>query len=97
MLRQRLEEAQSLLERAEEAVQEESYGSDRWRDHHRSTLDRLSQLCEIMDDPTVPNGSVIQLAAPKVPSRLIQATRDVRSLNQEMEHLLANARALMKE
>lgn len=73
MLRQRLEEAERFLGSAEAAVDEGYWGSDRWRDHHRSAVARLSQLVAIMDDPDVPNGSVIQLAAPKMPSRIAQS------------------------
>lgn len=64
-LRQRLDEASDLLQRAEQAVSDGYYGSDRWMEHHKSTVDRLSQLCAIMDDPMVPLGSVIQLSPPK--------------------------------
>ena len=70
MLRKRLEEAKGLLVKAETAVAEKYSGSGRWLDHQRVTVDRLTQLCTILDDPAVPNGAVIQLAAPKVPSRL---------------------------
>jgi hypothetical protein len=73
LLRQRLEEARGLMEKAAAAAGEGYSGSDRWLDHHRSTVDRLSQLCAIMDDPSVPDGAVIQLATPKMPSRIEQA------------------------
>ncbi len=69
-LRRRLDEAKSLMEKAEAASGEGYWGSDRWLDHHRATVERLSQLCAIMDDPTVPNGAATQLATPKMPSRL---------------------------
>lgn len=64
-LRLQLEEARGLLQRAEEATQEGYYGSDRWLEHHTSTVERLSQLCSIVDDPKVPIGAVIQLSPPK--------------------------------
>lgn len=63
-LRQRLAEALRLLEIAEEAVQDGYAGSDRWLVHHKSAVERYSQLCSIMDDPEVPHGSIIQLAPP---------------------------------
>ncbi|MEL2319292.1 integrase, partial [Klebsiella pneumoniae] len=74
MLRRRLAEVQSLMEKANVAVSDGYSGSDCWLEHHRSTADRLSQLCTIMDDPAVPNGAVIQLALQKMPSRIEQAT-----------------------
>lgn len=64
LLRRRLDEAKGLMERAQAATSEGYSGSDRWLDHHRTTVDRLAQLCSIMDDPRVPDGAVIQLAAP---------------------------------
>jgi len=68
-LRQRLEEARSLMKQADQAVQDDYSGSDRWLEHHRITVERLDQLCSIMDDPSVPNGSLIQLDSPqKAPS-----------------------------
>jgi hypothetical protein len=64
-LRQQLEEARGLLQRAEEATKDGYYGSDRWLEHHTSIVERLSQLCSIIDDPKVPIGAVIQLSPPK--------------------------------
>lgn len=63
-LRQSLEEARSLLGKAEDAVGEGYAGGDRWVEHHKSAVDRLSQLCSIMDDQSVPLGSIVQLAPP---------------------------------
>lgn len=67
-LRQTLGEARDLKARAEQAVSEEYAGSHRWLEHHMATVDRLSQLCSIMDDPNVPIGAVIQLSPPRVSS-----------------------------
>jgi hypothetical protein len=75
-LRQRLEEARALLVRAEEAVREGYAGSDRWLDHHKTTVDRLSQLCSIMDNPKVPNGSVIQLSPPRSTPQFESQSKD---------------------
>lgn len=61
-VRQRLEDAKQLLSRAEEAVTQGYYGADRWMEHHQKTVERLIQLTEIFDNPTVEIGAVIQLA-----------------------------------
>lgn len=74
-LRQQLEEARGLLQRAEEATKDGYYGSDRWLEHHKSTVDRLTQLCSIIDDPKVPTGSVIQLSPPKSATKQIKMQR----------------------
>lgn len=98
LLRQRLDEAKSLMDKAQAATAEGYSGSDRWLDHHQSTVDRLVQLCSIMDDPAVPNGAVIQLAAPKMPSRLDQVTElDKFQPEDEQAHLLAGVKALLGE
>lgn len=76
MLRKRLDEATKLLAKAEAAVRDGYAGSDRWLNHHRVTVDRLTQLCSIIDDPAVPSGAVIQLAAPEMPSSIEKATGD---------------------
>lgn len=80
-LRQQLEEARDLLRRAEEAAKDGYYGSDRWLEHHTSTVDRLSQLCSIMDDPKVPIGSVIQLSLPKSAVKQVKMQRRLKMVN----------------
>lgn len=98
LLRQRLDEAKGLMDTALAATAEGYSGSDRWLDHHRATVDRLTQLCSIMDDPTVPEGAVIQLAAPNMPSRLDQVT-EISQFQPENEQArpLAGVKALLGE
>lgn len=74
-LRQQLEEARGLMQRAEEATKDGYYGSDRWLEHHKLTVDRLSQLCSIIDDPKVPIGAVIQLSPPKPVTQQVKMQR----------------------
>lgn len=76
LLRQRLEEARGLMDKAEAAQGDGYYGSDRWTEHHRATVDRLQQLVSIMDDPSVPDGAVIQLSTPNMASRIAQPAAD---------------------
>lgn len=64
-LRRNLEEARDFLVKAEAAVAEGYAGGDRWLVHHQSSVERLTQLCSIMDDPNVPLGAVVQLAPPR--------------------------------
>nr|WP_315168522.1 integrase [uncultured Deefgea sp.] len=95
-LRQSLNEATGLMTKAQEATAEGYSGSDRWLDHHRATVERLTQLCSIMDDPAVPEGAVIQLATPTMPSRLDQAIENRKfKLENEQAHLLGNIKALL--
>ena len=70
-LRLLIDEARSLMHQAEQASKEQYYGSDRWLEHHKVTVDRLSELLSIMDNPKVPNGAVIQLSPPKLSTQKI--------------------------
>jgi hypothetical protein len=97
MLRQRFEEARVLMQKAETASSEGDLGSNRWLDHHRSTVDRLSQLCRIMDDSSVPSGAIIQLATPRMPSRIDKSFEDRLSrTNTEVVSLPGNDNILMR-
>jgi hypothetical protein len=78
-LRQQLDEARDLLRRAEEATKDGYYGSDRWLEHHTSTVERLSQLCSIIDDPKVPIGAAIQLSPPKAVVQQVTMQRRLES------------------
>ncbi|KDP87835.1 hypothetical protein CF70_034130 [Cupriavidus sp. SK-3] len=71
-LRRHRDETRILLATAEAAVSEELAGADRWREHQRNTLERLDQLCGILDDPRVPFGTVIQPSGVMPASRLEQ-------------------------
>lgn len=75
-LRQNLEEARELLRKAEDALAEGYAGGDRWLVHHQSTVERLSQLCSIMDNPDVPLGAVVQLAPPRGTVSVNDASRN---------------------
>jgi hypothetical protein len=63
-IRERLAEAREQLVHTEEARADGYAGSDRWLTHHADTVERLAHLYAIMDDPTVPDGALIQLAPP---------------------------------
>ncbi len=96
-LHQQLEEAKGLVAKAKAAVEQEYAGGNRWLEHHLSTVDRLSQLCTIMDDPSVPHGAVIQLAAPQMAMHTQQpAVKRIDPAEDEQARMQANARALMR-
>jgi hypothetical protein len=61
-IKRQLTEARSLLERAEAADRNGSFGADRWVVHQRATVERLEQLCSLLDDASVPAGAFITLA-----------------------------------
>ena len=74
-LRTQLDESRELMLKAELATKEQYYGSDRWLDHHKVTVERLSELLSIIDNPNVPNGAVIQLSPPKSPTQKISVQK----------------------
>lgn len=79
----RLAEGQLLLAKAEEATKNGYFGADRWLDHHKTTVERLGQLCQFFDDPEIGNGAFIQLSIPQMASRLQQATDDLAALENK--------------
>lgn len=72
-IRSQLAEGQQLLAKAEIAVHEGFMGSDRWLEHHQATVERLSHLCEIMENPAIPIGSVIHFSNVRSPPSIEQA------------------------
>lgn len=73
LLKRGLEEGRKLLADARTAMDQGYKGSDRWMAHHLSTVGRLEQLAAILDDPAVPDGSVIQMTGVPSVSRIEQA------------------------
>ena len=61
-LRDKLAMVQKQVELAEEGAAEGLYGADPWTHIQRQSRDRLRGLIAIMEDPSVPDGSVIRLA-----------------------------------
>lgn len=72
-VRHSCEETRTLLLEAEAAEADQAYGATHWVRHQRMTLERLTQLLQILEDPKVPNGAVIRLHHIKPASRLEQA------------------------
>ena len=99
-VRRRLEDAKELLTRAEEATTQGYYGADRWMEHHKKTVLRLTQLTEILDNPAVAIGSVIQLAdVPIISSTGVeQALEDRAALDgySTLKHLAPSDASRMK-
>lgn len=75
-VRRRLEEARILLAKAEAAKVDGYAGADRWTEHHSATVARLEQLEAILSDPSVPEGTVIQLSTPNMPSPIRNAMEE---------------------
>ena len=74
-IRQAHAEATRLLAMAEQAAADGELGAGEWAEHHRAQLARITALLDILDDPVVPRGAVIQLMPADTPSRLEQAAQ----------------------
>jgi hypothetical protein len=59
---------------------EEEYGAGEWVKSHRETIGRLTQLKDILCDPSVPDGSVIRLTKSGQYSIVEQAIKDHEAL-----------------
>jgi hypothetical protein len=84
LVRSRLGEARLLLARARPAMNDRDFGSDRWFVHHASTVERLESLLRILEDPSVPHGSVVQLGSRSLPSA-IRVAAEIRGQGQRRQ------------
>ena len=79
-IKKALDESTMLLEAAQKEMNAETYGANRWVDHHRNNHERLSQLNQILDNPTIQDGTVIQLFLPKK-----QITQEAKKLSNDQK------------
>jgi hypothetical protein len=80
-LRQWRDETKALLEHSKAAESDGIEGADRWTQHQTRTLTRVEQIIEVYEDPTVPNGAVIQPAWGSVASWIEQGREERRLLD----------------
>jgi hypothetical protein len=80
-LRQWRDETKALLEHSKVAESDGIEGADRWTQHQARTLIRVEQIIEVYEDPTVPNGAVIQPAWGSVASWIEQGREERRLLD----------------
>ncbi|MDZ7585563.1 MAG: integrase [Thiobacillus sp.] len=85
-IRRHREETRELLVAANAANAEGDANANRWVEHQQTTLERLDQLCSILDDPRVPKGAVIQLSGIVPASRLEQAAEGRKALKAAQSH-----------
>lgn len=69
------DETQKLLNNAKLAMDKNYYGINKWVEHHTAVLERLNQICTLLDEPTVPEGSLIQLSNIPTTSSIEQAKK----------------------
>lgn len=66
-------DTEGFLITAENAQKESYFGANRWVESHTRFLEILKSTCDIFDDPTVPDGSLIQLSNIQMASPIEQA------------------------
>jgi len=93
-IRRQLEETRILVATARNAVEEGSYGANRWLEHQTQTLQRLEELSAILDNPKVQTGAVIQLKHLPSVSRLSQSGQAL-GLNLSSQSAVPQAAALL--
>jgi hypothetical protein len=86
-LRRHREETRALLDSAKSGQSEGLAGADRWVQHQTLTLRRLDEICEILDDPQVSVGALIQPSGVVPASRIEQSAMRRRLLTRDVPDL----------
>lgn len=97
-IKAQLAEVEEQFKASESAIQEGLAGADRWYEYHLHTLTHLRQLVEVLEDPTVPDGSLIKLANDKSFSqtnRVLRNKHGENRLKQDQQKLAEQAKALL--
>lgn len=66
-------DTEGFLITAKNAQKESYFGANRWVESHSKFLEILKSTCDILEDPTVPDGSLIQLSNIQMASPIEQA------------------------
>lgn len=74
-----VDELTYLQNKAKDAITAETLGATEWFTHHTVTLSRAAELLSLMKNPEIPNGSVIKLEIPRLPSKIELATKKLKS------------------
>ena len=92
------EQSKALIAKMDIDIVEGRAGVDRWYEHTKMTLDRAETLLSILNNASIPNGSLIKLHNSQEYSPIKRAldTRVTRSHNNK-DTLLEKARFLMED
>lgn len=93
-IRLQLKDAEAQLARDEDAIAVGELGADRWVTHNRKQVERLRQLVNILDDPAVAEGTIIQFHNPEEFSFIGHAVDTRRQLGDADAAALNKIRAL---
>ncbi|WP_319531913.1 integrase [uncultured Cohaesibacter sp.] len=93
-IRSAFEIVSEQVEKARSAIKDQAFGADRWLEVHEKSAQRLQELLVIMEDPTIPNGAVIQLANPDEYSPINNAINERKRLSDDDANILSSFRIL---
>jgi hypothetical protein len=61
LMKEHLANIQIIIKNAEQEIAEGTAGADRWYEMHVLTEKRMANLIDVLDNPEIPNGSIIKL------------------------------------
>jgi len=79
----RLTITEKQLDDALVAIGANYYGADKWVETHRRSIERMKQMLAIHDDPTIPDGTIVNLAEVSQDNAVAMAIRDRKALSDE--------------
>lgn len=82
-VRRRHELTEKQLESAIAAMGENFYGADKWVESHQKSLDKLREMLAIHDNPSIPDGTVINLKGGSRDNEVAMALRDRQALSND--------------
>ncbi|MBB5052219.1 hypothetical protein HNQ36_002193 [Afipia massiliensis] len=88
----RIEETESALKHARAAETSGAVGADRWTVHQMKTIERLKRMKAIHEDASIPDGSIVQLPTPEMPSEIRISIDKRADEDADLKALLANIR-----
>ena len=88
----RLAEGEYALAKALEGQKTSQFGADRWTVHQTKTVERLRFVQKIHNDPMIPDGSIVQLSTPDMPSELRTAVEKRAEEEEDLQALLKTIR-----
>lgn len=87
-IRERKIEVERLLRIAVEEDDNGHISANRWVIHHSLELEKLTQLCDILDNPNVPEGSVIQISNISASNQIEQSqNRNIEDSGMDMNEM----------
>ncbi|CAZ86843.1 putative integrase [Thiomonas arsenitoxydans] len=87
-LRQLKSETEYLLKQAKAALSDEEYGADAWVRHQATTLERVTLLLSILENPEVPTGARIRLDVSSAPLITADNVKPIRVLKGRKKQAL---------